>query len=175
MKEIIRYGFILALICIVASASLAVMNSITQSRIISQAKAEEEINLKDVLAEGENFEPIKSKEEIVYYKAYNKDNKFIGVAFKTQSKGYSSTIEAMVGMTKDGTITAIKILNQNETPGLGTRVAEPSFTQRFSNKTLQDLKDVQVISGATISSKAVIDSVKKKAEEIAKLISNDGK
>lgn len=173
MREIVRYGFILALICTVASASLAIMNSITKSRIISQAKAEEEASLKDVLAQGVNFEPIKSGNDIIYYKAYNKDNKFIGVAFKTQGKGYSSTIETIVGMAKDGAITAIKILNQNETPGLGARVAEPSFTGQFNNKNIQSLNEVQAITGATISSKAVIDSVTKKAKEIQELIKNE--
>ena len=39
-------------------------------------------------------------------------------------------------MTKDGTITAIKVLNQNETPGLGARVTETDFTRQFTNKNI---------------------------------------
>jgi len=170
MKEMLRYGFILALICLVASASLAFINSLTKSRILAQGKVEEETSLKDVIVTGERFEPVKSGSDIIYYKAYDKDGKFLGTAFKAQGKGYSSAIETMVGMNKDGIITAIKILNQNETPGLGARVAEPEFTGQFKNKNLQNLNEVNAITGATISSKAVIDSVKKKAEEIKKLI-----
>lgn len=170
MKEMLRYGFILALICFVASASLALINSLTKSRILAQAQVEEETSLKDVIVTGERFEPITSGSDTIYYKAYDKDGKFLGVAFKAQGKGYSSTIETMVGMNKDGTITAIKILNQNETPGLGARVAEPEFTGQFKHKNWQTLNEVNAITGATISSKAVIDSVKKKAEEIKKLI-----
>jgi Na+-translocating ferredoxin:NAD+ oxidoreductase RnfG subunit len=45
---------------------------------------------------------------------------------------------------------------------------KPDFTGRFSNK--KDLNQVEAISGATISSKAVIDSVQKRAEEIKALI-----
>lgn len=173
MKEMFRYGFILALICMAASASLATMNLITKSRIIAQAKAEEESSLKEVMPEAAHFEAVKSGEDIIYYKAHNKDGKFIGVAFKATGKGYSSTLETMVGMTTEGIITAIKILNQNETPGLGAGVSEPPFTGQFSRKNIRDLDKVQAITGATISSKAVIDSVKKKAQEIKALIKDE--
>ncbi|MCX5701979.1 MAG: FMN-binding protein [Candidatus Omnitrophica bacterium] len=80
----------------------------------------------------------------------------------------------MVGMQKDGTITAIKVLSQNETPGLGGNVVEQSFASRFSDKNFQDLKEqVQAITGATISSKAVINSVQEKAEKIKALIKDE--
>lgn len=174
MKEVVRYGFILSLICILASASLSLVNSLAKPRIIAQAKAEEENSLKEVLPLADYFEPVKSGSDIIYYKAYNEDKEFIGVAFKASGKGYSSTVETMVGMTQDGTITAIKILSQNETPGLGVRILEPAFTGQFTDKNMQALKEIQAITGATISSKAVIDSVKIKAETIKAMI-KDGK
>jgi electron transport complex protein RnfG len=170
VKEMIRYGFILAIICIVAAGLLAGINTLTKPRIIAQAQAEEEASLREVLPLGAHFEAVKSQDSIVYYNAQDKAGKLIGVAFKTSGKGYSGTIETMAGMLKDGTITAIKILNQNETPGLGARVSEPDFTGQFKNK--RDLVNVQAITGATISSKAVIDSVEKKAQEIKGLIKN---
>ncbi len=173
MKEMVRYGFILALICVVASASLALVYSVTKPRIIAQAQAEEEAGLKEVMPEGVSFEPVKSGNDLPYYKVCAKDGSFMGVVFKASQKGYSSTIETMAGMLKDGTITAIKILSQNETPGLGARVAETEFTGQFKNKNTEGLASIQAITGATISSKAVIDSVKRKAEEIKALIKNE--
>lgn len=174
MKEMLRYGFILALICTVAVGLLAGVNYLTKSRIIAQAQAGEDTSLKEVVPEGVIFKPVKSGEDIIYYKAYDGKGKLVGVAFKSSGKGYSSAIETMVGMLKDGTITAIKILNQNETPGLGARVAEPEFAGQFANKNIQGLARVEAITGATISSKAVIDSVKEKAEEIIRaLIKNE--
>jgi len=173
MKEMMRFGFILSLICAVAAALLAGMNSLTKTRIIAQARAEEEGSLKEVLPQGEHFEPVKSGNDTLYYKAHDKGGKLIGVAFKASGKGYSSIIETMVGARRDGTITAIKILSQNETPGLGARVSENNFTGQFNNKDIQGLSAVQAITGATISSKAVIDSVKKKAEEIQALIKDE--
>jgi len=170
MKEMVRYGFILALICIVAAGLLASVNSLTKARIIAQAQAEEEASLKEVIPDGESFEPVKSGEEIIYYKALDKAGKLLGVVFKASGKGYSSPIETMVGMREDGTVTAIKVLSQNETPGLGARVVEPSFIGQFANKNITRLSEVQAITGATISSKTVIDSVKNRAEEIKELI-----
>ena len=173
MKEMLRYGFILAVICIVASGLLAGVNVLTKTRIVAQAQVEEDSSLKEVFPEAAHFEAVKSGEEIIYYKAHDKDKRLLGAAFRASGKGYSSTIETMVGMLKDGTIKAIKILSQNETPGLGARVAEDSFTSRFSNRGMQNLNEVEAITGATISSRAVIDSVKKKAEEIKVLIKNE--
>ena len=173
MRETIRYGFILAVICIVASGLLAGMNSLTKPRIIAQAQAEEETALREVMPQGERFEPVKKGEDIIYYKVRNKDGKFIGVAFKASGKGYSSVIDTLVGMSQDGTIVAIKILNQNETPGLGARVAESSFTGQFTDKNVVGLTSVQAITGATISSKAVIDSVQEKTKEIQELIKDE--
>lgn len=194
MRDVLRYGFILASICIIAGGLLATVHFLTRARIAAQVQAEEKAALLEVLPEGINFEPMKSGSDIVYYKAYGKENKFLGVAFKTSAKGYSSQIDTMVGMTRDGTITTIKILNQNETPGLGSKIVEisddttiwdvargkkktqqtmkPWFQERFKSKKIEDLKNIQAITGATVSSKAVIDSVEKKAKEIRELIEN---
>lgn len=173
MKEMMRYGLILSLIGAVASASLALVNSLTKPKIIAQARLEEEASLKEVLPQAENFKPVKIEEEILYYKAYDKAGKFAGVAFKASGKGYSSTIETIVGMIPEGEITAIKILSQNETPGLGAGVTESSFTGQFAGKNSSSLDEVQAITGATISSRAVIEAVQKKAEEIKALIKDE--
>ncbi len=68
VRETIRYGFVLAVICVVASGLLAGMNSLTKPRIIAQAQAEEETALREVMPQGEHFEPVKKGEDIIYYK-----------------------------------------------------------------------------------------------------------
>lgn len=173
MKEIVRYGFILALICIVAAGLLAGVNSVTKPRIFAQIQSELESGLKDVIPEAIRFEPVKSADEIIYYKAFDKNGKFLGAAFKATAKGYSSSIETIAGISRDGKMTAIKVVSQNETPGVGNQVADPVFTKRFSQKNIQSLNEVEAITGATVSSKAVIDSVSQKAQEIMGLIKNE--
>lgn len=110
--------------------------------------------------------------------------------------GYSSNIQSMVGMKSDGTITGVRIISQKETPGLGAKIVEvasgktiykaitqlfsgekeekkgisPYFTEQFKGLKLRrmNLSDsgIQAITGATISSKAVVDSIKTKGLEI---------
>lgn len=173
MKEISRYGFTLTLICMAASGLLAGVNFLTQQKIIAQARSAEEAGLKEVLPQGDYFEEVSSAEEIIYYKAYDQHKNLIGAVFKVSAKGYSSQIEALVGVAQGGTITAVKILSQNETPGLGSRITEPAFLGQFMHKNTQGLNQVQAITGATISSKAVIEALKKKIEETGGFIKNE--
>lgn len=174
MKGMIRYGFILALICTVASGVLAAVNSFTKVRILTLAQTHEEMALSEIMPEAASFTPVKSADgQVVYYKGQNKNHEFVGAAFKASGKGYSSIIEVMAGMTKAGRFTAIKVISHNETPGLGSRVAEPAFGAQFSRKGLQDLGEVAAITGATISSRAVIDAVKEKASQVQELIRDE--
>ncbi|MCK9603076.1 MAG: FMN-binding protein [Candidatus Omnitrophica bacterium] len=126
------------------------------------AQPEDENSLKAIMPMAERFEPVKSKEGIIYYKAYDKTGEFFGAAFKTSEKVYSHRIETLAGMLRDGTITSIKILSQDG-GALG-----PDFTGQFKDK--KDLSNIQAVSGATMSSKAVIDSVQNKAKEIMALL-----
>jgi electron transport complex protein RnfG len=193
MKSLLRYGVILGLICLVATGLLATVNFFTKTRIAAEVQKEIQISLKEVLPEALNFAEIKFQNETLYYKGFNQDKSLAGVAFLARAKGYSSEIkiETMVGMRPDGMINAIKILTQSETPGLGSRICEikdsttifdlfkgkhpdsylkPWFQEQFFNKKSSDLDGVSAITGATISSRAVINSIKNKALEIQKLI-----
>ncbi|MFC1804450.1 FMN-binding protein [Candidatus Omnitrophota bacterium] len=173
MREILRYAFILGIICVISAGLLSGVDLLTKPRIIAQARAEEEESLKEVVPQAGRFEEIKA-EGLVYYKAYDEKGDLAGVAFKAKAVGYSSVIETMVGMTKGGKVIAIKVLSQNETPGLGSRVTEPGFTEQFKERDAAQLSGVEAISGATISSSALIDSIRERSAQIIKLI-RDGR
>ncbi|MDD5197192.1 MAG: FMN-binding protein [Candidatus Omnitrophota bacterium] len=137
---------------------------------LAQIEAGEELNFKEVLPQAVQFMPVKKGAEVLYYKAQDQDGKLIGAVFKAKGKSYSD-IETLVGMLNDGTITAIKVLSQNETPGVGSRITGPQFTGQFRN--IKDISKVQAITGATVSSQVVIDAVRKKAKEIKELLKNE--
>jgi electron transport complex protein RnfG len=161
MKEMARYGFILAFICVVAAGLLAAVNMLTGPKILAAALSEEQAALKEVMPLAAKFTAVKpdADKEILYYKA--------------GGKVYSSVIQTLAGIFLDGKISAIKIIALNETPGLGMRVTENKFTDQFKQQNSLDLSGVQAITGATISSRAVMNSVMQKAEEIKELIKND--
>ncbi|PIQ86134.1 MAG: hypothetical protein COV73_05035 [Candidatus Omnitrophica bacterium CG11_big_fil_rev_8_21_14_0_20_43_6] len=175
MKETARYGFILGLICVVAAGLLAAANALTAPKILSAAQAEEQAALKEVMPLAAKFTAIESgpDQETLYYKAFDAQGKLIGFVFKAKGKGYSSVIETLAGIFLDEKISAIKVISLNETPGLGMRITEDKFTGQFNQKNSLDLSSVEAITGATISSRAVINSVMKKAKEISELIKND--
>jgi electron transport complex protein RnfG len=175
MKEMARYGFILALICIVAAGLLAMVNILTGPKILAAALSEEQVAFKEVMPMAVKFTAVKpdADKEILYYKAFDIQGKLIGFVFKASGKGYSSVIETLAGIFLDGKISAIKVISLNETPGLGMRVAEDKFTKQFNQQNSLDLSSVEAITGATISSRAVMDSVMKKAQDIKELIRND--
>ncbi len=91
-------------------------------------------------------------------------------------KGYGGDIEVTVGILGDGTVTGIQVggANFSETAGLGARAKEPAFTGQFAGKTtpLALNKDVDSITGASISSGAVVSAVNKAALYIANLGKN---
>ena len=97
-----------------------------------------------------------------------KDNEIVGYGVKTYSKnGYSGNIVLAVGFKPDGTIINITVLEQKETPGLGTKMVLPAFKDQFVGKNpssfeLKVKKDggqVDAITAATISSRAFCDAV----------------
>jgi electron transport complex protein RnfG len=96
-----------------------------------------------------------------------KDGKPWAVAFESKGPGFGGDIGVMVGfnLEKD-VLTGIGILTHQETPGLGARVTEPSFTDRFKDKPLtavfkvkKDNGEIDALSGATNSSKGVCTAV----------------
>lgn len=173
MKEILRYVMIAVLIYLAAGGSFELGNAFTGAKAPVMVASEEEAGLKEVLPQAWCFEAVKGAGQVIYYKAYDRQGRFIGTAFKASAKGYSSTIETLVGMRKDGLINAIKVIAQNETALVGARVTEADFARRFMQKKFSDIRGVEAITGASISSRAVIEAVGKKAEEIAGLIKNE--
>ncbi len=92
------------------------------------------------------------------------------VAIKSYSNnGFGGKIELIIGLLMDGTITGYKVIQQNETPGLGTKIAENKFSKQFvglnthsnSFELSKNGGEIDALTGATISSNAVVDAVKK--------------
>ena len=193
MKDMIRYGLILGMICAIATGLLASVNNLTKSTIAAQADKELNDSLRTLFPDAENFEPVVSGDEIIYYTATRHDGSMEGIAFIAEGKGYSGTIRTLAAMRLDGVILAVKVLSQSETPGLGARISEidddttvagylrgrrpdpdkrPWFQEQFSGINASELDAVQAITGATISSRCVIDSVKEKAEELLAVLNH---
>lgn len=168
-RETIKFGIILFLICLISAGLLSFVYGLTKEKILNQKRTEEAQILKEVLAGAVKIEEAASG-DLVYYVGLNKENKEIGKAIITTARGYAGDIVICAGINKDGKILAIKILSHGETPGLGSRVAEPGFLDKFKHRSASEIGAQDAITGATISSTAVINSIKGKAEELFRKI-----
>ena len=144
--------------------------------------------------------------EFVYHTAYAGEDSDVvrGYTFTAYGKGYSSTIETIVGVVPDGSISGIKIVDQKETPGLGAKVQEvasrntlwavimgsgvdeagtnPWFQEQYRYLRVADLRVVKspgedgilAITGATISSDAVTGSVKSGLAMLLSIVGVEG-
>ena len=113
-----------------------------------------------------------------YFEA-KKDGQVIGYIVESYGKGYSSYIDTLISVDKDFVVQKINILHHAETPGLGDEIETAWFKDQFAGKDINHLKvvktetneDIQAISGATISSRAVTeDAVKHGVEFLVKTI-----
>ncbi|MCD8073119.1 MAG: RnfABCDGE type electron transport complex subunit G [Alistipes sp.] len=95
-----------------------------------------------------------------------------GYAVETVTRqGYSGNIRLMVGFLPDGQIYNIRVLEHNETPGLGSKIADEGnpVLVSFKGKSPADLVmkvtkdggDIDVITASTISSRAYTDAVER--------------
>jgi len=199
MKTIFKFAFILFIVNLIAASILAVTYNFTKSGIERQEKLIKEEALKQVMPDriGDRIEPVNKDGSVKYWKVFKgNDPKAQGYIYIAKKYGYSSVIETMVGMKRDGTVTGVRVLSQNETPGLGAKIIEivsnktlfnslkgifikekrskevlsPYFTDQFTNKNVKELElsryGIQAIAGATISSRAVLDSIKSSGSEI---------
>ncbi len=106
------------------------------------------------------------------------DRQVVAVSvYPVTARGYSSRIRLLVGFVGENSISGVRVIEQNETPGLGDRVHQDrsDWLQQFSGLSLSDmtvedwaLKQDQgrfdALSGATITSRRVINAVHKSAE-----------
>lgn len=96
-------------------------------------------------------------------------------------RGYGGYLELLVGFYTDGTISRYKVITHNETIGLGTKIKEDAFAQQFEYvnpetmafKVKKDGGDIDAITSATISSRAVIDAIQKAFDAYQRFIAGE--
>ena len=170
MKYYLQLTITLLLFCAVGSGILAYVNSKT-APVIAARKIQEAVAAREALMPNADFEGHTAAADTTfeYFVAFKKGSKDImGYTFVAIQNGYAAPVKTMVGIDKDMKITSIKVVEQNETPGLGTNSTQTFFTDQFKGKTEAELqvdKDggkIKALSGATITSRAVTNSVKNK-------------
>lgn len=77
----------------------------------------------------------------------------------TTKDGYSGGIVMVVGITLDGTINGYSVTSHSETSGLGTKAFDAAYADQFKGIAAADVSGIATISGATMTSTAVINGI----------------
>lgn len=171
-NETLKLGLKLLLVTAVAGLILGGAFLVTKDPIAKQVAKTNSDAMKEVLPKADSFEIMdgKSKGNVTEVNEGKKSSDVSGYAIKVLTKGYGGQIEMMVGVSKEGEVKGIKILSHSETPGLGANAPQPKFSGQFkgkpTDKKLEVVKtapanksEVQAITGATITSRAVTKGV----------------
>jgi len=114
------------------------------------------------------------EDEKVAYKVFAENGSHIGWVIPASGSGFADKITLLIGLDAEAkTLTGLYVLDQKETPNLGSKIKRESFRSQFAGKStlvamgtgkVGDAK-VNAISGATISSDSVCDIVNKAVRE----------
>ena len=164
---------VLFAVTLIASAGVGAVNMLTADAIAEAKALATTAAVKNVLPEfekTENWEQMVGDIPVQIYKATSADA-VVGYAVEAMSKsGFGGAIRVMVGFSTDGTILNVNVLEQKETPGLGTKMCDEGNVllssikdknpaeMQFSVK--KDGGELDALTAATISSRAYYDAVK---------------
>ena len=137
-----------------------------------------------VLPEAKDYKILEKgidKAKVIVYQGLDADGRSVGLAFIADGGGFQGNIRIMVGLSVDYLkLKGIKVIEQNETPGLGNRIKEPAFEGQFKGLEIKPKVEyikyrkpekpnqITAITGATISSDAVVKNINNAVEKVLK-------
>ena len=180
-KYIIKLTVTLFATCVIVAGLLGLVNMVTKDKIAAINWENTQTAMKAVVADPDNTEFSEALEntdamsaaakaaggtlDSVYEVLVGGEN--AGYAIKVVASGSQGNIEMMVGVDAEGVVTGVSIVDNSETSGIGSKVMsnEPlssgvGVLDQFQGKSAADGtltvgKNVDAISGATVSSKGV--------------------
>jgi electron transport complex protein RnfG len=174
--SIFQIAMNLTVACFISGAIIAGTYFITAPVAAEKAVKMKNDAMKALVKDAQEFKPVKGKKE--WFTA-EKNGKVIAYVVPGESKGYGGAIKMLVSVTPQGKIIDFAILASNETPGLGDNAGKAAFRGEFKDKESQNLivvkdkskeNNIQAITGATISSKAVTKGIKEDVEQVTQFV-----
>lgn len=164
-KEEVKPVAVLVITCMVWGALLGLIHGITEKKIEEAERSELYRTLSKI------FPNAQFEEEEGHYLCLE-NGKVVGYAIVVEERGFGGRMEVLVGISEEGTVAGVRILTHGETPGLGSRVAEEEFLVQFIGKDLEKIAlkrdggEIEGVTGATISSRAVVRAVRSGLENL---------
>lgn len=183
MRDFIKLVAVLTAVCIFAALALSMADKKTKKARERQDRLARLEAIVAVLPDYDN-QPDEEKVkfgETTFYLA-RKNGEVVGLAFEQEAEGYGGKIRVMIGLDPQGELIGIDIVKHSETPGLGALIDQPEENNPFKDQFFREKRrrqdrspltlesniavakdggEIEAITGATISSRAVCEAAKK--------------
>lgn len=171
MREIVKLALTLMIIAVICGGILSGVYGVT-APIIAEREAEA---FKEALGEffpdAEDFEIVEVEGED-FTLCYNAQGDLVGIVAEPVTAGYGGDIRYNLAVDAEGNIVGIRIIEHQETAGIGEVITKPEFQDRVIGKNVQDPiaigVDIDAVSGATVSSRAMVGSIREYMDIIGK-------
>ena len=185
LKKVIKSGWLLGAFALAGVILLYNVNTQTLDKIAENERAALMARLMEVIDEGSHdndlltdkvilpAEGFKSSKQVTVYRAKKQGRPTAAIFVTTTSKGYAGTIQMVVGVRMDKTLSGVRVVNHRETPGLGDKMEtrKSPWILSFDNTSLQQpelskwgvKKDggyFDQFTGATITPRAIVGAVR---------------
>ncbi|MCB2293851.1 RnfABCDGE type electron transport complex subunit G [Clostridium algoriphilum] len=174
--SIFQIAINLTVACFISGAIIAGTYFITAPVSVKTAAKIKTDAMRSLVTNAQTFTAIKTKPD--WFTA-EKDGKIIAYVVPAESKGYGGAISMLVSVTPKGEVIDFNILESKETPGLGDNASKDPFRNQFKGKAVKDLEvvkdptkvnNIQAMTGATISSKAVTKGIKEAVQQVTQFV-----
>ena len=202
-KRILKNTLILLAVTLVAALCLSGVYALTKDKIAEAEAKEREESFKAVMENVSSFNSIPA-EKITRYnenaraqsgqngaeilearRVLDGSGDFIGVVVSVVShKGYGGDVVLSLGVNRDGSISGMKVTSMSETSGLGANCQDPEWASQFAGKKTFPLNydksgspeedEIDAITGATITTKAVLEAVNAGVDYAVRYMSDGG-
>lgn len=181
MLSYLKQTWLLILLSVGFGVALGAVQSALQPRIDHNQAMRIERAVLEVVPGGAASAPM-TIEGLQVFRVTAADGSLRGWGVPATGTGFQDRIDLMIGLSADGgAITGLQVLFSNETPGLGDKIYGDGFRGEFVGKpataTLKVIKagesdphPIHAITGATISSKAVTNTVNAQLSRVQKLV-----
>ncbi len=176
MKDNLKIIGILTLVCLACAFFLSLVQDLAAKKIAANAEKRISRAISSLTPDSDHLKQLVIGEDIIY-ELFNRKNRLIGYGFLAQGQGYQGKIKLLAVIDPSlSHLGGIEVVDSLETPGLGAKIAESQFKEQFKrlrvSVEIDSTKDIQAITGATVSSRAVVSILNKRIETLKEQISH---
>lgn len=170
MRDIIKLSLILAIVGIISASLLTAVYNVTEPIILERREADYRAALENFFPGFDHFDTVeldKGQFDLIY----DDKEELMGLMATVAALGYDGDINFNLAFDNEGLIMGVRIISHTETPGIGDVIERDSFKEQFIGKSHEDPltsgEDVDIISGATVSTVAMINAIRETTGVVA--------